>query len=64
MPDKILKCVQCGAEFVFTAGEQSVFEQRELSEPKRCQECRAKRKANIDLDAKSPRSRPAQRGSR
>ena len=39
--DKTLTCVQCGAQFVFTAGEQEFFAQRGLaSEPKRCAGCR------------------------
>jgi len=39
--DKSLICVECGAEFAFTAGEQEFFEQRGLSAPpKRCKECR------------------------
>ena len=45
--DRTLTCVQCGAQFVFSAGEQEFFAQRGLeSEPKRCAGCRkaAKRK--------------------
>ncbi|MFO8072837.1 MAG: zinc-ribbon domain containing protein [Polyangia bacterium] len=41
--DKTLTCVQCGEEFVFSAGEQEFFAQKNLnSPPKRCKECRKK----------------------
>ena len=42
--DKILKCAECGAEFVFTAGEQMFFADKGFkNEPKRCKACKAKR---------------------
>jgi CxxC-x17-CxxC domain-containing protein len=42
--DKILKCVECGAEFVFTAGEQMFFADKGFkNEPKRCKPCKTKR---------------------
>jgi CxxC-x17-CxxC domain-containing protein len=42
--DKILKCVECGAEFVFTAGEQMFFADKGFkNEPKRCKNCKSKR---------------------
>jgi CxxC-x17-CxxC domain-containing protein len=42
--DKILKCVECGAEFVFTAGEQAFFADKGFkNEPKRCKACKGKR---------------------
>ena len=44
--DKTLVCQDCGNEFVFTAGEQAFYKEKGLdNEPKRCQECRNKRKA-------------------
>jgi len=50
MPDKMLKCVEkgCGKEFIFTAGEQEFYATRGYEEPKRCKECREKRKADKD----------------
>jgi len=43
--DKTLTCVECGASFVFSAGEQEFFAERGLnSPPKRCKACRKKRK--------------------
>ena len=35
--DKTLKCKECGAEFVFTAGEQEFYAERGFqNEPQRC----------------------------
>src|ERR1041385_3696699 len=42
--DRILKCAECGAEFIFTAGEQSFFHDKNFkNEPKRCKACKTKR---------------------
>jgi len=42
--DKSLKCVDCGADFVFTAGEQLFFHDKQFkNEPKRCKACKGKR---------------------
>jgi len=41
--DKRLKCVGCGAEFVFTVGEQLFFREKGLhNEPKRCKQCKTR----------------------
>jgi CxxC-x17-CxxC domain-containing protein len=42
--DKVLKCVECSAEFVFTAGEQMFFADKGFKhEPKRCKACKSVR---------------------
>ena len=42
--DRMLTCVDCGAEFVWTAGEQQFFADKNFkNEPKRCKACKAKR---------------------
>ena len=42
--DKTLNCVDCGAEFLWTAGEQLFFADKNFkNEPKRCKNCKAKR---------------------
>jgi len=42
--DKVLKCVDCGTEFIFTAGEQSFFADKGFRhEPKRCKSCKSNR---------------------
>lgn len=45
--DRILTCVECGAEFTFTAGEQEFHESRGFTtEPKRCPNCRRARRGD------------------
>ncbi len=44
MPDKSLTCGECGNEFNFSAEEQDFYTERGFQEPKRCKECREKRK--------------------
>ena len=44
--DRNLTCVDCGAEFVFTADDQEFHASRGFTnEPKRCPDCRRARKA-------------------
>lgn len=46
MEDKTIVCKDCNNEFVFTAGEQEFYKEKGLdNEPKRCKECRNRRKA-------------------
>jgi len=47
--DKVLTCIDCGAEFVFTAGEQQFFHDKQFkNEPKRCKACKSKRVAVLE----------------
>ena len=42
--DRTLTCVDCGAEFIFTAGEQLFFVDKQFTnDPRRCKQCKAKR---------------------
>jgi CxxC-x17-CxxC domain-containing protein len=42
--DKVLTCIDCGADFVFTAGEQLFFFDKQFkNQPKRCKTCKSKR---------------------
>jgi CxxC-x17-CxxC domain-containing protein len=44
--DRVLKCAECNAEFIFTAGEQMFFADKGFkNEPKRCKSCKANRAA-------------------
>jgi CxxC-x17-CxxC domain-containing protein len=43
--DTTLTCRDCGQAFTFTAGEQEFYASRGFSEPSRCPDCRAARKA-------------------
>ena len=47
--DKIIRCADCGNNFVLTAGEQAFFNSKRppLSEPKRCKACRDYRRQTI-----------------
>lgn len=43
--DEKLICEDCGAEFVFTAGEQEFYAEKGLvNKPKRCNDCRKARR--------------------
>lgn len=45
--DRLLKCSDCNTEFVFTAGEQLFFFDKQFkNDPKRCKLCKSKR-ANV-----------------
>ena len=41
---KNIVCCHCGKKFFFTRGEQNFYKKHKLSEPKRCPDCRQKRK--------------------
>jgi CxxC-x17-CxxC domain-containing protein len=43
--DKIIKCADCGADFVHSAADQAYYKERGFTnEPKRCPTCRRNRK--------------------
>lgn len=45
--DETLVCVECGKEFVFSAGEQAFYKEKGYTnKPKRCRECRRNSKKN------------------
>lgn len=42
MQDKTIICKECGKEFVWTAGEQEFYKEKNFTnEPKKCRDCRA-----------------------
>src|ERR687891_1582091 len=45
LTDRTITCRDCGEAFTFTAGEQAFYQERGSSEPQRCANCRAERKA-------------------
>ena len=59
--DKTLTCKECGAEFVFTAGEQEFYAERGFqNEPQRCKPCRdARKNAARGPESSSPPPAPA-----
>jgi CxxC-x17-CxxC domain-containing protein len=53
--DKVLKCIDCGTDFVFTAGEQLFFYDKQFkNEPKRCKNCKSKRVAVLSSAPHGP----------
>jgi CxxC-x17-CxxC domain-containing protein len=57
--DRLLICTDCGGEFIFTAGEQLFFFDKQFkNDPKRCKPCKSKRSAV----AQRPGSGPAAAG--
>jgi hypothetical protein len=56
--DKVLKCVDCGAEFVFTAGEQLFFADKNFkNEPKRCKACKEQAERGAEWGQRLRKSR-------
>src|SRR5947207_14437321 len=53
--DRILRCLDCATEFIWTAGEQQFFADKNFkNEPKRCKGCKSKR-ASRPASAGAPR---------
>jgi CxxC-x17-CxxC domain-containing protein len=46
MNNQKLTCQECGQEFPFSSGEQKFFEEKGFEPPKRCPDCRKKRKTS------------------
>jgi len=44
MQDKKIKCKICGTEFDFTIGQQEFFKEHNLTEPRKCKDCKEKEK--------------------
>ncbi|MGA1984304.1 MAG: zinc-ribbon domain containing protein [Acidobacteriaceae bacterium] len=58
--DRLLTCVDCGGEFIFTAGEQLFFLDKNFkNDPKRCKPCKSRRAAGANA---APGSGPAAAG--
>lgn len=43
--DKLVNCVDCGAQFTFSARDQAFYQERGYQAPRRCKMCRDKRKS-------------------
>ena len=48
MKDKVMTCIQCGTEFVFSGQEHARFMAKGFGVPKRCPECRKKKAKGIE----------------
>jgi len=50
--DRLLTCVDCGGEFIFTAGEQLFFLDKQFkNDPKRCKPCKSRRSTSAGSGA-------------
>jgi len=55
--DQTLTCVDCGAEFTWSAGEQDFFHEKGFTNPpKRCRQCRQAKKEQRGGEKKGDRS--------
>ncbi len=47
--DALIKCIDCTQEFVWTAGEQSFFRDKQLQNPpKRCKDCKKAKNRRLE----------------
>lgn len=54
LKDKRIPCLDCGITFSFTTGVQRYFLSKSLSEPRRCPQCRLKRKLTLVREGGEP----------
>ena len=53
--DRLLTCMDCGKEFIFTAGEQLFFFDKQFkNDPKRCKPCKCKRSGVAEAPGTGP----------
>lgn len=62
--EKQITCADCGAEFSFTADDQDYYASKGYSEPKRCPDCRAAKKAQRNNNGGHGQSRGGYGNSR
>jgi hypothetical protein len=43
--DRNLACADCGTAFVLTSGEREFYARKHLAEPRRCKDCRHRRRS-------------------
>jgi len=64
MKDKMITCIQCETEFVFSVAEQIRFTAHGFAKPKRCPECRKKKDRAIETNDRGKDKRKKRRGRR
>lgn len=53
--DRLLTCSDCGGEFIFTAGEQLFFFDKQFkNDPKRCKPCKSRRSGAVARPGAGP----------
>ena len=58
MPNQILKCIDCTNEFEHTERDQEFYAERRFTPPKRCRNCRMKKKARMGENRSRPSNLP------
>ena len=48
MQDETIKCQDCGKDFIFPVHVQKSFAEKGYNKPKRCRDCAAKRREQIE----------------
>lgn len=49
LEDKAIKCIDCSQDFIWTAGEQTFFRDKQLQNPpKRCKECKKAKNKRLE----------------
>ena len=56
MPDQILDCIDCKNQFEHTERDQEFYAERKFTPPKRCRNCRMKKKARMEDNRSRPPS--------
>ena len=51
--DKLITCVDCGAQFAFSARDQAFYQDKGYQPPRRCRDCREKRKSGSNAGQNS-----------
>ena len=46
--DETIKCIDCGADFVYTEKDQAFYADKGFKRPKRCKDCRVTKKARMN----------------
>jgi len=64
MKDKLLKCIQCGNEFMVSGKEIEKLFSRGFAVPKRCQDCRRKKSKNLNENNNEWRQKDRKRNKR
>src|SRR5262245_45542472 len=60
--DKAILCIDCGSEFIWSAGEQAFFRDKRLENPpKRCRECKKAKNERLAAIANAQQSGIKQR---
>lgn len=47
MPHILLTCIDCKEDFRFSEGEQEFYQSKGFQKPKRCEDCRKKKKEKM-----------------